>query len=435
MSHKKPPVPVILLVVIAIFVALYFGIRALTQKEEASLSLSGTIEGEVIAVSAETPGRISELLVAEGDAVKAGDVLFRLDATLLQSQREAAVASQALARGALASAKAQFDIIDASVQLESAQARAALWTATDPSGYSLPDGYFSQSELLSAAETELLNAESALADAQNILKLKLAEQGSTDFKAAELALMRERAALLNAENTLAKARLTQNQDLIDAAKAHVDDTRENLDIAQSTYDDLKDSEAALAIIADRVQVNLMTERVQLARESWLKLQIGEDSPRWIAANAALEQAHAAVEQANAQLALVDTQIARLTVSSPADGTIALVAARPGEVVTAGARVLSLTLPESLTITVYVPEEQIGEIKLDQKAALSVDSFPSQVFYARVIQIADQAEFTPRNTSTTEGRKTTVFAVKLAVENPSSLLKAGMPADLTFLPQE
>jgi multidrug efflux pump subunit AcrA (membrane-fusion protein) len=108
MSHKKPPVPVILLVVIAIFVALYFGIRALTQKEEASLSLSGTIEGEVIAVSAETPGRISELLVAEGDAVKAGDVLFRLDATLLQSQREAAVASQALARGALASAKAQF---------------------------------------------------------------------------------------------------------------------------------------------------------------------------------------------------------------------------------------------------------------------------------------------------------------------------------------
>jgi HlyD family secretion protein len=313
--------------------------------------------------------------------------------------------------------------------------RQALWTATDPSGYSLPDGYFSQSELLSAAETELLNAESALADAQNILKLKLAEQGSTDFKAAELALMRERAALLNAENTLAKARLTQNQDLIDAAKAHVDDTRENLDIAQSTYDDLKDSEAALAIIADRVQVNLMTERVQLARESWLKLQIGEDSPRWIAANAALEQAHAAVEQANAQLALVDTQIARLTVSSPADGTIALVAARPGEVVTAGARVLSLTLPESLTITVYVPEEQIGEIKLDQKAALSVDSFPSQVFYARVIQIADQAEFTPRNTSTTEGRKTTVFAVKLAVENPSSLLKAGMPADLTFLPQE
>jgi HlyD family secretion protein len=435
MSHKKPPIPVILLVVVAIFVALYFGIRALTQKEEISLSLSGTIEGEVISVSAETPGRISEMLVAEGDAVKAGDILFRLEDTLLQSQREAAAASLALARGALASAKAQFDVIDAAVQLESAQAHTALWSVPDPSGYNLPDAYFSQSELLSAAETELLNAESALADAQNTLTLKLAEQESTDFKAAELALMRERAALLNAENTLAKARLSQNQDLIDAAQAHVDDTRENLDIAQSAYDELKDSDHALSIIADRVQVNLMSERVQLAREAWLKLQIGEDSPKWKAANAALEQAHAAVEQANAQLALIDTQIARLTVTAPAEGIIVLVAARPGEVVTAGARVISLTLPESLTVTVYVPEEQIGDIRLDQQAALSVDSFPSQVFYARVIQIADQAEFTPRNTSTTEGRKTTVFAVKLAIENPSNLLKAGMPADLTFLSQE
>jgi len=435
MPHKKPPVPIIILLVIGLFVAAYFGIRALTQKEDTTLTLSGTIEGEVIAVSAETSGRISEMLVIEGESVKAGDILFRLDDTLLQSQREAASSSQALARGALASAKAQFDVIDASVQLESAQARTGLWTSPDPSGYSLPDAYFSQPELLSAAETELLNAESALADAQNALTLKLAEQESTTFKAAELALLRERAALLNAENTLAKARLSQNQDLIDAAQSHVDDTRENLDIAQSAYDDLKDSNSALAIIADRVQVNLMSERVQLAREAWLKLQVGEDSPKWKAANAALEQAHAAVEQANAQLALIDTQIARLTVTAPADGTIALVAARPGEVVTAGARVISLTLPESLTITVYIPEEQIGKIKLDQKAALSVDSFPSQVFYAHVIQIADQAEFTPRNTSTTEGRKTTVFAIKLAIENPSSLLKAGMPADLTFLPQE
>jgi hypothetical protein len=202
-------------------------------------------------------------------------------------------------------AEAQFNLVDSAVKLDTATTYTALLTAADPSGYTLPNGYYSQAELLSAAETEMLNAQSALEKARNDLTLKLAEQDSTDFKAAEIALMRERAAVLNAENTLNKTRLSQNQDLIDAAQTLLEDERENLDIAQSTYDDLKDSEPAKAIISLRAQVILLTERLNLSRESWLKLQIGEDSPKWKAANAALEQAHAAVEQANAQLALID----------------------------------------------------------------------------------------------------------------------------------
>ena len=435
MSHKKPPVPLIILLVIGLFVGAYYGIRALTQKEEDNLALSGTIEGEKVTVAVESSGKIVEVFVHEGNSVKIGDKLFRMDDTLLQAQRNAASASVDLARSALANAFAQFDVVDAAVQLESGAARTALWTASDPSGYTLPDAYFSRAELLSAAETELMNAESALEKAQNTLTLKLAEQASTDFKAAEIALIRERAALLNAENTLTKARLSQNQELIDAAQAQVDDVRENLDIAQTTYDELKDSEPALSIIAGRTQVTLMTERVNLAREALLKLQIGKDSLKWKAADAALEQAHAAVDQANAQLALIDTQISRLTVTASADGVVSEVTAQAGEVAATGAQVLALTRPDTLTITVYVPEEEIGLVKLSQAATLTVDSFPAEMFTGHVIQIADSAEFTPRNTSTTEGRKTTVFAVKLAVDNTAGLLKAGMPTDLIFLPQE
>lgn len=433
MSHKRPPIPVIILLVIALLVAAYFGIRALTHKESTSLALSGTIEGGTTSVSAESSGKIVEVFVHEGHSVKTGDQLFRLDDTLLQAQRNAASATVDFARSALANAQAQFDVVDAAVQLESGTARTALWTAANPSGYTLPGAYFSQAELLSAAETEFLNAQSALEKAQNTLTLKLKEQVSTDFKAAEIALMRERAALLNAENTLVKAQLSQNQELIDAAQTPVDDIRENLDIAQSTYDGLKDSEPALTIIADRAQVTLLTERAQSARDAWLKLQIGKDSPKWKAANAALEQAQAAVVQANAQLALIDTQIGKLTVSSPADGIVTTIAAQAGEMTTVGAPVIVLTLPGSLNITVYVPEEQIGSIKLDQQAVVSVDSFPGKQFTASVTQIADQAEFTPRNVSTTAGRKTTVFAVKLKIEDPDALLKAGMPADLVFQP--
>jgi multidrug efflux pump subunit AcrA (membrane-fusion protein) len=83
--------------------------------------------------------------------------------------------------------------------------------------------------------------------------------------------------------------------------------------------------------------------------------------------------------------------------------------------------------------VYIPEDQVGSIKLEQKATLTVDSFPGQVFNASVVKIADKAEFTPRNVSTVEGRKTTVFAITLQIEDPDGQLKAGMPADVVFQP--
>jgi len=433
MSHKRPPILVIVILVLGLFVAAYYGIRALTQKESASLALSGTIEGEQTSVSAESSGKVMEVFVAEGETVNAGDPLFRLDDTLLGAQRAAASAGVALARSGLASAFAQFDLVDSAVQLESTPARSALWSTADPAGYTLPDAYYSQAELLSAAATELNNAEAALEKAQNTLHLKLAEAGSTDFKAAEIAVVRERAAALVAQEALNKALLSQNQDLIDAAQLQLDDTRENLDIAQAAYDDLAESDAAVEIIANRLQVLLLTERAQLARESWLKLQISKESPKWKAANAALEQAHSAVEQAIAQLALIDTQIAKLTVYAPVAGLVSDLIAQPGEVITIGAPAVMLSKPDSLTITVYVPEEQIGSIKMDQLATLVVHSFPDASFSARVIHIANEAEFTPRNTSTAEGRKTTVFAVKLKVEDPAGVLKAGMPADLVFLP--
>jgi HlyD family secretion protein len=85
----------------------------------------------------------------------------------------------------------------------------------------------------------------------------------------------------------------------------------------------------------------------------------------------------------------------------------------------------------LTITVYVPEDRYGQISRGQSATVQVDSFPSLVFQARVTHIADEAEFTPRNVQTVEGRSSTVYAVKLVVTDPDGRLKPGMPADVTF----
>ena len=146
----------------------------------------------------------------------------------------------------------------------------------------------------------------------------------------------------------------------------------------------------------------------------------------------LQQARIAVQLAQANLDLLDDQIAKTTVFAPVDGVVMTRNAEPGSVVNAGAALLTLARLDELTITVYVPEDRVGEVSLGQTTNVSVDSFPGVVFTAAVSYISDQAEFTPRNVQTVSGRKNTVFAIKLKLNDKSEKLKPGMPADVTFL---
>jgi multidrug resistance efflux pump len=149
------------------------------------------------------------------------------------------------------------------------------------------------------------------------------------------------------------------------------------------------------------------------------------------AQAAASQAQLSAGQAAASLELLEVQMNKLTVVAPADGVVLTRSIEPGEVVSPGASALSLGLLDDLTITVYVPEDRYGEISLGREADVTVDSFPDESFNAVVTHIADQAEFTPRNVQTAEGRATTVYAIELRVQDPESRLKPGMPADVTF----
>jgi HlyD family secretion protein len=149
------------------------------------------------------------------------------------------------------------------------------------------------------------------------------------------------------------------------------------------------------------------------------------------AQAAVDQAQKAVQQAQANLDLIDTQLAKLTVTASIDGVVLTRNIELGEFVQPGAVAFVLAKLDELTITVYVPEDQYGNISLGQSATVTVDSFPGETFDAAVIRIADKAEFTPRNVQTVEGRSSTVYAIKLRVTNTEGKLKIGMPADVTF----
>ena len=149
------------------------------------------------------------------------------------------------------------------------------------------------------------------------------------------------------------------------------------------------------------------------------------------ANERVEQARAAIDQAQAALDLIDVQIKKLLVYAPAQGVVIARNVEPGEVVQAGAQLMIIGGLDQLKITVYIPEDLYGQIKLGQEAQVTVDSFPGEKFKATVTHIADKAEFTPRNVQTVEGRKSTVFAIELSIDNTDGKLKPGMPADVSF----
>jgi HlyD family secretion protein len=229
-----------------------------------------------------------------------------------------------------------------------------------------------------------------------------------------------------------------DQDLRDAAQKLYDDAKSNLKDAQTAYDDTVTSQGADDVMKARADVSMAQERYYTARDYARIWQTGADSPAVISSQKGLEQvqmaaaqAGKAVAQAQANLDLLDTQLAKLTVNAPSDGIILSRNVEVGEVVNPGSIVFTLGRLSDLTLTVYIPEDRYGEISLGQEVSVVVDSFPGETFKASVIEISDKAEFTPRNVQTTEGRKSTVFAIKLRVDDPQGKLKPGMPADVTF----
>src|SRR4030042_6013477 len=89
----------------------------------------------------------------------------------------------------------------------------------------------------------------------------------------------------------------------------------------------------------------------------------------------------------------------------------------GEIAPPNSSLLTIADLAQVTLTVYVPENQIGLVKVGQEVRVKVDSYPERTFDAQVIQIASRAEFTPKNVQTKEERVSTVFAVKIRIPNP------------------
>ncbi|MGD8402539.1 MAG: efflux RND transporter periplasmic adaptor subunit [Anaerolineales bacterium] len=477
MHPKRPPVPVIVVLLLFLLVGGYYGLQVLFDESNGGLQASGTIEAVEVSVSPEMAGKVTEVLADEGDIVNVDAPLLRLDDNLLTAQRSVAAAgldstkgAEQTAQSALEAARAQYNLALIAARASEKDSRLMDWAVSE-SAFEQPTWYFTRDEQIKAAQYEIQAAQTELAAAQANLDETTTALENKEFVEAEMRLSNARVAYLVTQDVYGHsqvsggdiksdaawtvqlnlppyangykirqemARQSDNDDLIDAAKADYDAAKDELDDAQQAYDDLLDTDAADAVLTARAELSVRIERYNQVLDRLTMLQTGEFSPQVTAAQtvvdqalSAVQQAQDAVKQADANLSLVDVQMEKLTIYAPVSGTILTRNVQPGEFVQPGATVFTLANLEDITITVYVPEDRYGEISLGQQAEVNVDSFPGETFSAQVIYIADTAEYTPRNVQTVEGRSATVYAVKLKVDDPGGKLKPGMPADVKF----
>ncbi len=165
------------------------------------------------------------------------------------------------------------------------------------------------------------------------------------------------------------------------------------------------------------------ERAAAANYKHVKDDSGSTKAEKAAARAQLEQAVIAVKMA-------EVQVGYATIASPIDGTLANVVANVGENAVPGNTLAVVSDPSQLTVTIYIAEDRIGEVKIGQKGKLTTDS-TTKAYNVEVSFIGSQAEFTPASIETKDQRVKLVYQVKCRITDPDSALKAGMPADVVL----
>jgi multidrug resistance efflux pump len=142
-----------------------------------------------------------------------------------------------------------------------------------------------------------------------------------------------------------------------------------------------------------------------------------------------DAAQAKIDGIIAEIAELDVKRAERTVIAPEKCVVEVLSVRPGDIVAADQPVARVLRADDLWVKAYISEIDLGRIRLGQKVAVTIDSYPNQRFQGEVTYIASASEFTPRNVQTIDERRHQVFGFKVRVDDPQGVFKSGMAADV------
>ena len=194
-------------------------------------------------------------------------------------------------------------------------------------------------------------------------------------------------------------------------------------------DDLRRLEASFAAggIAEKTIADART-RVEVTRQAHQGARLGVERLRQGSRIEELRAGSAREAQAAAQLESLEKKIADCVVRAPIAGVLTTVAVDEGEFAAAGGAIMTIARTSEVELTIYVPESDLGRVRLGQRAELTVEAYEGRRFDGRVTYISPQAEFTPKNVQTKDDRVKQVFEVRISAPNLDGALKAGLTAD-------
>jgi len=239
--------------------------------------------------------------------------------------------------------------------------------------------------------------------------------------AAEAQVHAARAVLSELESGFRSEEIAQARSALAATEQNLTNTRRDFERTKRLYEGGAVSRQALD--HQETALELAQTEHDLARE---QLQIVETGPRVerIAAQ------RATVAQARASVAQIDAALNNAVIAAPFDGLVTVRHREPGEVVQAGAPVITIINPDDRWVRIYVRQDQVGRVQIGQAVTITADSYRDREYEGRVIFIASEAEFTPRNVQTTAERVKLVYRVKVQITGDQSFdLKPGLAADV------
>jgi HlyD family secretion protein len=358
------------------------------KKPDNRIVVSGNIELTEVNIAFKTAGRLIERTVDEGDAVKKGQVIARLDRDQLVAQRQRETAGLESAQSQLAQAETALEWEKATLAGDVEQKRGDV-AANESRLAELRNGARPQEKLDAQAAVDLAQSE--------------VDRSKKDW---------DRAQTLFKDDDISAAQFDQYRNRWESAAAALKSAKER---------------QALVLLGPRAEV-IQAQQAALERSRGA-LKMGEaNTLEMKRREQELGTRRAAIAQSRASIAVIDSQLADTVEASPVDGVVLVKSADVGEVLASGTTVVTVGDIDHPWLRGYVNETDLGRVRLGSNVKVTTDSYPGKVYAGRVTFIAAEAEFTPKQIQTAEERVKLVYRVKIEMDNPKHELKSNMPAD-------
>lgn len=372
-----------------------------------TFSATGTVESpQNVKIAAKVTGRIEYLNVREGDRVKKGQVLVRIDPEQVEADVHAAMAALAEAQYRLAQGQITQNSTNVGVNSQVRQQKAGVNSAKADYAQ-VKQNYLAQ---MASADASVRDANAKVENAKAAIR---SAQANLDNATAK----RDRVLDLYKQGFIAA------QD-VDDAKAAVSVQESALEIAKGLLISANaQKESALqsaSIVKTKGQADI--------EASMAKLEQAQASYEYAAANTSQKSAYiqsiaalrAGVDAARAALKSAQAKRADTVLISPLDGYVTGRYVDPGAVTTPGQAILAVQFVKQVWVTISVPEEIGPQVHIGMPATVEFDALPGQKYSGSVVQFNPSADLQSRQ-----------FMVRVILSNAQNLFKPGMFARVSL----